>query len=87
MHLPTEAADTHRAKLEPTSCFLANVYHLEDDMTGDHAYRIPMPGLTLRIMLPRAFKLRVKIALMFIQVASWFMPLDTEIEVVDREHS
>lgn len=56
-------------------------------MTGEHAYRIPMPGLTLRIMLPRAFNLRVKIALMFIQMASWFMPLDTEIEVVDRERS
>ena len=56
-------------------------------MTGEHAYRIPMPGLTLRIKLPRAFNLRVKIALVFIQVASWFMPLDTEIEVVDRERS
>lgn len=55
-------------------------------MNGEHAYRIPMPSLTLRIMLPRAFSLRVKVALVLIQAASWFMPLDTEIEVIDREH-
>lgn len=51
-------------------------------MHGEHVYRIPMPTMALRVALPRAFNLRVKIALSFIRMASWFMPVDMQLEGV-----